>query len=151
MVCFFIVFAWLEGLVGGGWLLTDEFMFIHLDTVAPKSVEGSGVVDWLLPDIEVKIVSGSNAGQRGYVVEVVGGGQSASVVIPQTNNTLQSVPITSLEPFPPGKKDRCVFIGGDMKGKLGSLIGMDHDDAIVKLDSTNEFKITALTLVCKLR
>ena len=49
----------------------------------------------------------------------------------------------------PGKKDR-VLIYGDGQHQTGSLIGLDGNDAVVKLDGTNDFRIVNIDELAKL-
>ena len=47
------------------------------------------------------------------------------------------------------KKDR-VLIYGDGQHQTGSLIGLDGNDAVVKLDGTNDFRIVNIDNLAKL-
>ena len=77
------------------------------------------------------------------------GGGSGMIKI-QKNTTVLSLSTQFLDPVAPNKKDRCVFVKGKFKSQSGTLIGMDQGDAIIKLDSNNDFNVVPLNTVCKL-
>lgn len=60
------------------------------------------------------------------------------------------IPYDNIEPVRPSKKDNVKIILGDYRGELGSLIGVDSHDGIVKLRGDGSgFKILSMSSVAK--
>ena len=53
-------------------------------------------------------------------------------------------PADTVLPAPAVKKDNVRIIGGELVGRTGLLLGIDGDDAIVKVDDTLDIKILQL-------
>ena len=105
-------------------------------------------IDWLQVDLEVRFLADAFQGLTGFVTEIFNQGHSADVMCPDRNQSV-TVDASKVEPVPPSKRDRCMLISGEKRGQFGKLIGMDHDDAIVKLDSDEDFTIEPFKSLCK--
>jgi hypothetical protein len=96
----------------------------------------------------VRVVAGASANQIGVVVEILEKGIRGKIQFGSGTATMAS---TDLEPVPPTKKDRCILLAGTHRGQFGTLIGMDNEDAIVKLDTIEDFSIEPFVYLCKVK
>lgn len=55
-----------------------------------------------------------------------------------------------VEPVKPAKKDKIVIIEGELTGEVGTLIGIDAPDGIVKMSATSDTKILHLKVCAKM-
>ena len=100
-----------------------------------------------LPDnIQVQVTSQDN--RKGKIVEVLPDG-SYDVQFLDAVQTV-TVQYQELELVRPVKKDRVVVISGPEKNAVGTLIGIDGTDGIVKLLSNSDIRILELGRVAKL-
>lgn len=105
--------------------------------------------NWFTPDIGVKIKSDTFHGGRylnakGVIREV--GQDTCRVVLDGSEETLV-VPCDALDPVVPSQKGNVKIIRGDLKGNVGTLIGIDGGDGIVKMSSNLDIKILNLNLL----
>lgn len=112
-----------------------------------------GVDDWVVTEIQVRIKEGAHAGKEG-VIRTIGENRACNVaLLPGLDETIQ-IGSGGLEPVRPEKKDRIKLLSTskDSPGGVGSLVGIDGSDAIVRLDkdAASGFKIVALSAVGKL-
>lgn len=114
---------------------------------APDDAEDT-LRNWLQPNLEVRFTSGRHNGRTGFVRKVLDQGDRGEVVCAEESLIAACA---DLEPVPPTKKDRCMVIGGDHRGQFGTLIGLDVNDAIVKLDTIEDFSLEPFTFLCKVR
>ena len=106
--------------------------------------------DWLSTDIMVTITGGSSShlNQIGIIVGVREGGnvevrvEGVSIVLDAGN----------LQPVRASKRDRVKIIRGEWKDELGTLMGIDGGDGIVRLDGKGavDFKIIRLKDIAKI-
>lgn len=102
--------------------------------------------DWLTTDIEIQIKSGSYNGSKGVIKEVYD--KTAKIILYDTNESI-TVSFDQIEPVPPAKKDIVKIIRGEMKGAIGTLVGIDNRDGIVKLISNLDIKMLDLQSIAK--
>ena len=55
-----------------------------------------------------------------------------------------------MERVAPGKKDPVKVVTGQLAGETGTLIGIDGEDGIVKMDANTDIKILDLESLAKL-
>src|SRR5262249_17782468 len=118
--------------------------------------------NWPIEDIEIRVVkdrrtnrvfeNSQHDGQRGRIVKVMPKRKVAIVHLYsfESEDDTLSIAWDFLEPVRPEKKQRTKIIGGEDRGKAGSLIGVDGQDGIVKLDEGKEFRVFTMNLVGKL-
>ncbi|ORY05248.1 transcription elongation factor Spt5 [Basidiobolus meristosporus CBS 931.73] len=114
--------------------------------------------DWATKDIQVRVVSNRHTGQKyqagGYdqqsarIRYVNRGGESCEIVLDGSNDKL-SLPVDYIEPVKPNKNDKIKVMGGEFKGQVGTLIGIDGQDGIVKLEGGRDFKILNINGLAK--
>eukprot|EP01119_Soliformovum_irregulare_P001937 TRINITY_DN1184_c0_g1_i1.p1 TRINITY_DN1184_c0_g1~~TRINITY_DN1184_c0_g1_i1.p1 ORF type:complete len:997 (-),score=365.73 TRINITY_DN1184_c0_g1_i1:156-3146(-) len=99
--------------------------------------------DWHTLDIEIQIndthANGSYARKKGIIRDITG--DTCRVELKESGDYI-SVPKDAVDPVHPTNKCQIKIIRGDMKGTLASLVGVDGEDGIVKI----EFDITILDL-----
>jgi len=61
-----------------------------------------------------------------------------------------TVPVQEVTRVPPSKKDRVKVVRGEFAGQVGTLIGLDAADGIVKLEETSDIKIMDMDFLAKL-
>ncbi|KAI9021556.1 hypothetical protein CLU79DRAFT_719569 [Phycomyces nitens] len=110
--------------------------------------------DWPIEEIEVKVVSSHGNVAEGQLAAITAVNHSARTctILLSNNNTTAELPFESLEPVRPSKKDDVKVILGEHRGELGSLIGVDSHDGIVRLrGDMSGFKIMGMSSVGKYR
>ena len=124
--------------------------------VAPEDTEAevpSSGSEWATTDIEVKIVqSGARKFREGAfdgVHGVIREKSARQMVVKLGNGETQSIPVEFLEPVRPEKRNSVKFIGGDYKDGIGTLISMDGEDGVVKLQNGSEFKVVPMKFLGK--
>lgn len=109
---------------------------------------------WLLPNVEVTVVSGPQKGQCGHIESIFDEGRVGVLVFADKGRSSApplKIPSQFLEPIRPQKKEPCVVIEeGDKKGLEGVLINLDGQEAIMK-DSSGTFASLSLSGLCKLK
>jgi len=119
----------------------------------PGGFDGYGdddAVEWLAhaEQAAVRVTGGEHANREGVVLsKLAPGGSSVSVLI---GGETVNVAIGELERVPPGKKDQVKVVTGQLAGETGTLIGIDGEDGIVKMDANTDIKILDLESLCKL-
>lgn len=89
-------------------------------------------------------------GQHAKIVTVNKGSRKCLVSLLNDSSIKVDVAYNSIEPARPSKKDNVRIILGDYRGQLGSLIGVDSHDGIVKLRGDGSgFKILSMNSVAK--
>ena len=63
-------------------------------------------------------------------------------------DTIMALP-GELEIVPPRKNDRVKIVGGQYRGSIGKLIGIDGSDGIVKIEDNLDVKILDLAILAK--
>jgi hypothetical protein len=101
--------------------------------------------DWVTDGIEVEILASSHASKNGIIRKV---NKDQSCVVEIGNDTIKLYGQDML-PIRPSKKDRIKCIRGEFINQTGTLIGLDGEDCIVKLDKTLDFKIMNINLLAK--
>lgn len=110
--------------------------------VTPADLEEPIDKEWQTKDILVKITDGPYSNAEGVIKDV--GGSSCNVLIRSTKEMV-IIPHHQLEPVPPSKKYEFVkIIRGSLKGKQGSLYGIEGGEAIVKMSTDLDIKILEL-------
>ncbi|KAG0165226.1 transcription elongation factor spt5 [Apophysomyces sp. BC1034] len=108
--------------------------------------------DWPIEEIEVKVLSaqsGASEGQIGSIVSFNPSSRSCQVLLYDTSATVE-IGYDSLDPIRPSKKDNVKVILGEHRGELGSLVGVDSHDGIVRLKGGGSgFKIMGMGAVGK--
>ncbi|CAO3600218.1 unnamed protein product [Absidia cylindrospora] len=109
--------------------------------------------DWPIEEIEIKMaksVGGANVGQIGSIISVHHGSRTCSIQVYDTNDRVDKVRFDAMEPVRPSKKDNVKIVLGDHRGELGSLIGVDSQDGIVRIKGGGGgFKIMSMGSVGK--
>lgn len=97
--------------------------------------------------IQVRL-GGVHDGSRGGIANVLADG-TYEVLVSETGETRQ-VQHSDIEVVRPAKKDRLLIIKGELKGHVGTLIGIDGYDGIVKLQANSDIKILDLECCAKM-
>ena len=108
--------------------------------------------DWYSPDIEVEIKdTHSDTGLCGQigVVRGVNPGMCA-VFLPDEARTVNIAP-EHLRPVTPERGDKVKVIIGEDREQTGSLLSIDSQEGVVKLDQTGDVKMLQLKYLCKMR
>ncbi|KAI8329002.1 hypothetical protein BC941DRAFT_463852 [Chlamydoabsidia padenii] len=109
--------------------------------------------DWPIEEIEIqmiKSVGNANVGQIGSIISVHHGSRTCSIQVYDNNERVDKVRYDAMEPVRPSKKDNVKIILGDHRGELGSLIGVDSHDGIVRIKGGGGgFKIMSMNSVGK--
>ncbi|KAI7872532.1 hypothetical protein BDF14DRAFT_1873164 [Spinellus fusiger] len=108
--------------------------------------------DWPIEEIEVRVTANhgrATEGQLASIVSVNTGSRTCTILL-SSNDSHADVPFDRLEPVRPSKKDDVKVILGEHRGELGSLIGVDSHDGIVRLrGDMSGFKIMGMSSVGK--
>ncbi|ORX61614.1 transcription elongation factor Spt5 [Hesseltinella vesiculosa] len=107
----------------------------HVPTHSQAHGSSSTSSDWPIEDIEVRLVTSvgrGNNGQLGSIMSVNKGSRTCTVMMYDDRQRLD-VPFGSMEPVRPAKKDSVKIFQGEKRGQLGSLIGVDAQDGIVRV------------------
>uniref|UniRef100_A0A6G1S9P1 Transcription elongation factor SPT5 n=1 Tax=Aceria tosichella TaxID=561515 RepID=A0A6G1S9P1_9ACAR len=113
------------------------------------SVEASQ--EWQIPGLVVKIRpsrpdKGSLAGQTGYITNVTG--NLTNVFLEQEDRTV-SVPGTDLVPVHPHSgEQRFRVLSGEHRDKQGTIISIDKNEAVWKLDGENQVLFSKISELC---
>lgn len=108
-------------------------------TTADEAQVPSEELDWITTDIEVKVVPyGNQKFKEGQFDTVTGiikriDGPGLALVKLANGEAPLTIPADFLEPVAPEKRDAVKIIGGEHREEIGSLIGVDGSDGIVKL------------------
>lgn len=98
----------------------------------------------------IKSVKSANVGQVGSIISVHHGSRTCSIQVYDSNERVDKVRYDAMEPVRPSKKDNVKIILGDHRGELGSLIGVDSHDGIVRIKGGGGgFKIMSMNSVGK--
>jgi len=100
-------------------------------------------VNWCVPRIQVKVVSGEFIDRIGVVTEL----QGADCIVSLEDGRTTVVPAEDLEAVPAGKNCSVIILQGELKGSTGKLIGIDGRDGIVKMDLNSDIKIVDMPLL----
>ncbi|KAI9354739.1 hypothetical protein BD770DRAFT_412111 [Pilaira anomala] len=110
-----------------------------------------GEDNWPIEEIEVKLKRGQGDAEQGQVGKIVTVNRnSRKCLVSLANGQKVDMSFDYLEPVRPVKKDNVRIILGEHRGELGSLVGVDSHDGIVRLrgDSTG-YKILSMNSVAK--
>ncbi|CAG5115436.1 unnamed protein product [Candidula unifasciata] len=102
----------------------------------PGAVMESGLTDWHTTDIVVKVKATHENEQLVYHTGIIKGinGGMCTLYLTEEEKTV-TVGCEHLEPVLPEKGDKAKVIIGDNREATGSLISLDGDDVVFKLDS----------------
>ena len=92
-------------------------------------------------------------GKKGVIVsrkEGKGNGFSHEYAIKLEDGSEVSATRDELEVIRPAKKDKLIIIKGELAGQVGTLIGIDGADGIVKMAANADIKILDLEICAKL-
>lgn len=110
-----------------------------------------GMHDWQTTDIEVRIRETHDdsglIGQTGIIRGVSGG--MCSVFLPEEERVVNILG-EHLEPVTPAQLDRVKVIFGEEREQTGSLLSIDHNEGVVKLDHA-DVKMLQLRYLCKMK
>ncbi|KAK8402706.1 hypothetical protein O3P69_000806 [Scylla paramamosain] len=110
-----------------------------------------GMHDWQTTDIEVRIRETHDdsglIGQTGVIRGVSGG--MCSVFLPEEERVVNILG-EHLEPVTPAQLDRVKVIFGEEREQTGSLLSIDHNEGVVKLDHA-DVKMLQLRYLCKMK
>jgi len=116
------------------------------------SLDMIGQSDWYSPDIEVTIRDTHDdtglCGQIGIIRGVTPG--MCSVFLPDEDRTV-SIAAEHLQPVQPSRGDRVKVIMGEDRDSTGSLLSIDSQEGVVKLDQNGDVKMLQLKFLCKLK
>jgi len=116
------------------------------------SLDMIGQSDWYSPDIEVTIRDTHDdtglCGQVGVIRGVTPG--MCSVFLPDEDRTV-SIAAEHLQPVQPSRGDRVKVIMGEDRDSTGSLLSIDSQEGVVKLDQNGDVKMLQLKYLCKLK
>lgn len=116
---------------------------------ADAAISSTALPNWAHLGVEV---TGLSDGHVRRIVSVQG---ASRVSLAAPDGSIDVVSTRDLRPALPNKKDR-VLIYGDaafdshVQRRIGSLIGLDGDDAVVKLDDTGDFRIVNIANLAKM-
>ncbi|CAG8603599.1 1717_t:CDS:10, partial [Racocetra fulgida] len=128
--------------------------FVPASTI-PTAVSSSK--EWLTTDIQVRVVPDSRTnsshagGQYDNRVGVIIHLESPTTCIVELEETQERCLFEQrfLKPVLPQKKERIKMIGGEHKGQLGMLVGVDGADGVVKVKGGKDFKIVNMNMMAK--
>ncbi|CAK9801062.1 Transcription elongation factor SPT5 [Anthophora quadrimaculata] len=115
---------------------------------------GSGIIggtEWHTTDIEVRIRDSHQdpalAGQQGVIRGISGG--MCAVFLPVEDRVVNLV-CEELEPVVPSRGDRVKVIFGEDREAVGTLLSIDNQEGVVKLNK-DEVKMLHLRFLCKMK
>lgn len=111
-----------------------------------------GEDNWPIEEIEVKLKRSQGDAQAGSVGKIVTVNRNSRKCLVSLLDSAQKVDMSFdyIEPIRPSKKDNVRIILGEHRGELGSLIGVDSHDGIVRLKGDGSgFKILSMNSVAK--
>uniref|UniRef100_A0A1J3FXK4 Transcription elongation factor SPT5 n=1 Tax=Noccaea caerulescens TaxID=107243 RepID=A0A1J3FXK4_NOCCA len=117
-----------------------------LDVMSP--VIGGDAEAWFMPDILVDIHKAGEDSDVGVIRDVTDGTCKVSLGSSGEGDTIMAIP-SELEIVPPRKNDRVKIVGGQFRGSIGKLIGIDGSDGIVKIEDNLDVKILDLAILAK--
>ncbi|KAL0749514.1 hypothetical protein Bca101_031517 [Brassica carinata] len=117
-----------------------------LDVMSP--VIGGDAEAWFMPDILVDIHKVGEDSDLGVIRDVSDGTCKVSLGSSGEGDTIMALP-SELEIVPPRKNDRVKIVGGQFRGSIGTLIGIDGSDGIVKIEENLDVKILDLAILAK--
>ncbi|KAH0890324.1 hypothetical protein HID58_052753 [Brassica napus] len=117
-----------------------------LDVMSP--VIGGDAEAWFMPDILVEIHKAGEDSDVGVIRDVSDGTCKVSLGSSGEGDTIMALP-GELEIVPPRKNDRVKIVGGQYRGSIGKLIGIDGSDGIVKIEDNLDVKILDLAILAK--
>ncbi|KAG2330161.1 hypothetical protein Bca52824_001341 [Brassica carinata] len=117
-----------------------------LDVMSP--VIGGDAEAWFMPDILVDIHKAGEDSDLGVIRDVSDGTCKVSLGSSGEGDTIMALP-SELEIVPPRKNDRVKIVGGQFRGSIGKLIGIDGSDGIVKIEDNLDVKILDLAILAK--
>ena len=108
---------------------------------------------WLLPGIEVVLVSGPHNGKTGYISSVSTSNTIGTIHLISSSSSSSSssfqVPSQFLRPVRPGRKEKCIMLNGKLRGEKGTLETLEGDEGIMK-DANGEWHDCRIEDLCKL-
>ncbi|CAO3641938.1 unnamed protein product [Mucor fragilis] len=111
-----------------------------------------GEDNWPIEEIEVTLKRSQGDAQKGQhckIISVNRNSRKCLVSVLDNQNKLD-IGFDYIEPVRPSKKDNVKIILGEHRGELGSLIGVDSHDGIVRLKGDGSgFKILSMNSVAK--
>eukprot|EP00094_Tigriopus_californicus_P005339 TCALIF_05148-PA protein Name:"Similar to SUPT5H Transcription elongation factor SPT5 (Homo sapiens)" AED:0.12 eAED:0.12 QI:0/0.33/0.3/1/0.77/0.8/10/0/1058 len=118
----------------------------------PGSSLELGSIDWYSPDIEVVIRNTHDdtglCGQVGVIRGVTPG--MSSVFLPDEDRTV-SIPPEHLQPVVPVRGNKVKVIMGDDRDSTGTLLAIDTQEGVVKLDQSGDVKMLQMKYLCKMK
>lgn len=111
-----------------------------------------GEDNWPIEEIEVKLKRSQGDAQQGQLGKIVTVNRNSRKCLVSLLDNHQKVDMSFdyLEPVRPSKKDNVRIILGEHRGELGSLVGVDSHDGIVRLRGDGSgFKILSMNSVAK--
>ncbi|KAF3561786.1 hypothetical protein DY000_02014623 [Brassica cretica] len=117
-----------------------------LDVMSPV-IRGDAEA-WFMPDILVDIHKVGEDSDLGVIRDVSDGTCKVSLGSSGEGDTIMALP-SELEIVPPRKNDRVKIVGGQFRGSIGKLIGIDGSDGIVKIEENLDVKILDLAILAK--
>ncbi|XP_011641792.1 transcription elongation factor SPT5 [Pogonomyrmex barbatus] len=115
---------------------------------------GSGIIgssEWHTTDIEVRIRDSHDdpalAGQQAVIRGISGG--MCTIYLP-TEDRVVNLVCEQLEPVVPSRGDRVKVILGEDREAVGTLLSIDNQEGVVKLN-TDEIKFLQLRFLCKMK
>ncbi|KAI9197089.1 uncharacterized protein BJ171DRAFT_523077 [Polychytrium aggregatum] len=119
----------------------------------PDGGVGSHDNDWAVVDIEVVVASarefkgGALDGRTGAIRRLESSRTAKVVLLDQ--GTSELIPVEYLEPVRPEKKQMTKVCNGEFKDAIGTLIGLDGGDGIVKFENGADYKILSMQKLAK--
>ena len=108
--------------------------------------------DWYSPDIEVMVrnthTDSGLCGQTGVVRGVTPG--MCSVFLPDEDRTVSIAP-DHLAPVQPTRNNKVKVIMGEDRESTGTLLSIDSQEGVVKLDQSGDVKMLQLKYLCKMK
>ena len=98
--------------------------------------------------MQVHVTGGPEEGKDARVAEVTAAGEYELMMFDRP--TRVTVRAAEVAPAKPAKKDKLIVFEGELAGQMGTLIGIDGDDGIVKMSATNDIKILHLKVCAKM-
>lgn len=129
----------------------------HVPSPYAPQTPGSSIdilshTDWYSPDIEVIIRKTHDdsglCGQIGVIRGVTPG--MCSVFLPDEDRTV-SIAAEHLQPVQPVRGDRVKVIMGEDRDSTGSLLSIDSQEGVVKIDQSGDVKMLQLKYLCKMK
>ena len=101
-----------------------------------------------LRDKGIQIANVAEGARKGKIVEATADGGYMVQYVDDPKVT--RVGHADVELVRPVKKDKVVIVKGDQKNAIGTLIGIDGTDGIIKFHSNSDIKILDFNLCAKL-